>query len=244
MGGIPGTPGVIWARGLAEVSAGLDTPVALIVRAEAMANFPPAPPGFTGDRGARRRVLAALAAQALGAHPAMVELVTGDDGVRWLQLLAPDQHQPAQAEPVEAGFRAGYGFDRLSLSGGIFASMASRGGWIVAVLAREPVGIDVETIAEAGAEAAGAAVLEGFDGELADWHGAAGVWAAKEAALKLAGRGIDTPARWQFGSGGRLTRDDQRLAIAFYPLPGAVAAVALSGNNTHAAPAASSAPAS
>jgi len=118
----------------------------------------------------RRQLLAALAQRVLGVDARDVRLWCGASGQRFLR------------EPP------------------VFASVAWRPGWLAATIARVPVGIDVELVAEA--EAARDIALAGFNGnadDLAAWHGPAGVWAAKEATLKANGLDLTSPpACWDF----------------------------------------------
>lgn len=175
MGGIPGAPGagvIDWRFTLESVSFGdvrrLVRPVVLVLREEDVAALPLLTAAQLVDSAAsgapgvlRRQLLAALAARALGLPPADVRLTIDPRGRRMLG------------------------------SGGVYASVAYRPGWVAAALALAPVGVDIETAAEA--EAAGPVALESFAGDdtaLASRHGPAGIWATKEASLKSRGRSL------------------------------------------------------
>ncbi|QYE35248.1 hypothetical protein KZX46_04400 [Polymorphobacter sp. PAMC 29334] len=133
----------------------------------------------------RRQLLGALAQRVLGIDARDVRLLCGAGGRRFLN------------EPT------------------VFASVAWRPGWIAAAIAPTPVGIDVELVAEA--EAARDIALAGFDASPADlavWHGPAGVWAAKEAALKANGRDLTSPPRrWIFNGMTLAAGESAPLAI-------------------------------
>lgn len=162
---------------VAGAVGGLTGPVALVLPEAEVAILPPLTAVQLADAahgGApsvlRRQLLAALAQRVLGVGARDVRLLCGAGGLRLLR------------EPS------------------MFASVAWRPGWVAAAIAPSPVGIDVELAAEA--EAVRDIALAGFRGsptELALWHGPAGVWAAKEAALKANGRDLTSPpTRWDF----------------------------------------------
>ncbi len=111
----------------------------------------------------------------------------------------------------------------------LFASVSERDGWVAAVLSPHPVGIDIESRAEAAAGAA--AVLGGVDvADLAAWHGPGGVWAAREAVLKACGRDLtDAPERWSLGAGVAAAPGIGPHRVDLSPLPEVVAAVAYVG---------------
>lgn len=90
---------------------------------------------------------------------------------------------------------------RRLIAPGWFASVAERHGWVAAVIAPAPVGIDVETVAEA--ERSREVILaDATVDDLAAWHGLAGVWAAREAVLKAVGRDLTRdPGGWRFVAG-------------------------------------------
>jgi phosphopantetheinyl transferase len=113
----------------------------------------------------------------------------------------------------------------------VFASVAYRNGWVAAVLSREPVGIDIESIDDAGAAAE--VVLAGVDAgtNVAAWGGLAGVWAAREAVLKAQGRDLTRDhARWTFGDGQVRGGDASALRVDIAHGEGFVAAVAYAGD--------------
>lgn len=177
MGGIarPARRAVIYWR-LGEVG-GFDGPVALVLPEAEVAALSPLTATQLADAahgGApsvlRRQLLAALAQRVLSV------------GARDVRLLCDAGGQRLLREPS------------------MFASVAWRPGWVAAAIAPTPVGIDIELVVEA--EAARAVALFGYNGEpaaLAVWHGPAGVWAAKEAALKANGLDLTSPQpRWHF----------------------------------------------
>jgi hypothetical protein len=190
-------------RALGEVGV-FAGPVALVLPEADVAALPPLTAAQLADAahgGApsvlRRQLLVVLAGRALGILPESVRLVPDARGRRML-----------------AGQSA-------------FASVASRPGWVAAALADVPVGIDVELVVEA--EAAREIALAGFDGDatmLAAWHGPAGVWAAKEAALKAHGRDLtSSPGDWAFGD--RMLSADRLLPTRILITASAGAVVAL-----------------
>ncbi len=191
-------------RRLDAIRAGCG-PVAVVLPASEVADLPRLTAAQLADaaRGAapavlRRQLLAALVGRVLGIAPGEVRLLINAGGRR---RLAGDAR---------------------------FVSVAWRPGWVAAAVADVPVGIDVELIAEA--EAGRAIALAGFGDDpqtLAAWHGLAGVWAAKEAALKANGRDLTTsPERWSFAhpllTGDRMTP----VRIAMCELPDAIAVLA------------------
>jgi hypothetical protein len=127
---------------------------------------------------------------------------------------------------------------RRRLSGGPWASIASRPGWIAVALAPVPVGVDVELVSEA--DAAPDLVWAGLSSRPgAEWYGAAGIWAAKEACLKAQGLGLEAAERgWRFLAGGRVEADGLAAhRVVMRLLPGAAAALAVPYGKEDAAPA-------
>ncbi len=116
------------------------------------------------------------------------------------QLLALLAQRVLGVDARDVRLSCGASGQRLLSGQTVFASVAWRPGWVAAAIARVPVGIDIELLAEA--EAARDIALAGFNGSAADlaaWHGPAGVWAAKEAALKANGLDLTSPPpRWDF----------------------------------------------
>lgn len=115
---------------------------------------------------------------------------SGAPGVLRRQLLAALAARALGLPPADVRLTID-ALGRRMLGTGVYASVAYRPGWVAAALALAPVGVDIETAAEA--EAAGAVALEGFAGDdtaLAARHGPAGVWAAREASLKSRGRSL------------------------------------------------------
>ncbi len=113
----------------------------------------------------------------------------------------------------------------------IFASVAHRDGWAAAVLWREPVGIDIESMGEA--DAAAQVILGGIDAgtDVASWGGLAGIWAAREAVLKAQGCDLTRDhARWRFGDGLVRGGDVPALRVDTAACPDFVAAVAYAGD--------------
>ncbi len=158
------------------------------------------PPSGDQRRRWRRQTLTTLAAAAIGIDAATVRLVAANDGRRRLG-----------------------GTD-------LFASVAHRAGWVAAVLARTPAGIDLESPDEA--EMAAEIVLAGVEDsvDLAAWHGLAGMWATREAALKAEGRDLTCDHRhWRFGTGVVRGDDEAALRVDLARRSGIVAAVAYAG---------------
>lgn len=184
--------GVIdWAFSLDGIRPGLDRPSVLVVPVAVLDTLPFLSADQLADTahgGApsvwRRQALVALAARALGMAPAAVRLRADGDGRRFLGGTA------------------------------IFASVAYRSGFAVAAIARVPIGVDIEAIDEA--VAAGGVALEGFDGDaeaLRRWHGPAGIWAAKEATLKLGGTGLGRSRYWRFDDSTVVVNDSASVSI-------------------------------
>ncbi len=175
MGGLPGAPGRRGARGeplTRWLFRAEDVPAEIdgpvaLILAPRAVRALPPPPG--GETMPWRSVARRRVLAALAARVVRgpVELVADGGSVRHLA------HTP------------------------LFASVAERDGWAAAVLSPEPIGIDVESIAEADAatEPFSAGVLAVYG----DWHGAAGLWAAREAVLKATGRDLTRdPLGWRF----------------------------------------------
>lgn len=151
----------------------------------------------------RRRLLSALAASALGMHPSEVQLVAGNDGIR--RLAGRD----------------------------VYASVASRPGWVAVALAGQPVGVDIELVREAAA--APALAQEGLDHNAGEaWLSSAGIWAAKEAYLKSLGKGLAAAEQgWRFGPCGAIqARGLPTHHAMLRSLPEAVAALVVDGMAT------------
>lgn len=179
MGGIAGAAGgarlTRWCFAVETVPPLGDEPVALVGRSSTAAEGRPARQTVAARRALRRDVLTLLAGRALDVPESGIALGVRSDGVRLVE----------RDDPVRG---------RETL----FASVAHRSGWVAAVVARVPVGIDLEHIAEAAC--AGDVVLaDATVDDLAAWHGLAGVWAAREAVLKAQGRDLTRdPGGWRF----------------------------------------------
>ena len=212
MGGVAGATGAgrrpltRWAFALDEVARGDGGRVALILAPGQVDNLPPlrgdalAASVAGGARQVRRRQLLTALARRLGVALTGNALTVGPDGIRRLGTSA------------------------------LYASVTECTGWVAAIVAPTPVGIDLERVDEAAAGAA--AVIDGIDVvNTAAWHGLAGVWAAREATLKAMGRDLTTdPKGWLFGAGivtaGRCRPHHVDLMV----LPGRIAAAAYPGN--------------
>lgn len=193
-----------WAFALADVAAGIDERTVLILPPDRVAQLPPLRvPALAAAAGGARSVQRrqVLAALVARAVPsADSALAVDDDGRRRL-----------------AGTR-------------FYASVGERAGWVAAALSRAPIGIDLESVAEANAGAA--AVRDGI--AVADptyWHGLAGLWAAREATLKAMGRDLTTdPRGWRFAAGVVTAAGGAPHRVDLRALPGIVAAVAYVGD--------------
>lgn len=134
------------------------------------------------------------------------------------------------SSPAEAPFRLSADADghRSLNATGMFASVAERAGWVAAVLAPEPIGIDIEEIA--GARVSLDAVIDRVDAiNWAAWSEPAGLWTAREAALKAMGRDLTSHSgRWRFGAATAVTNGIQFLVDTIC-LPTMVASVAYVG---------------
>lgn len=110
-----------------------------------------------------------------------------------------------------------------------FASVAERSGWFAAVVARTPIGIDLESEVEAaaGADVALAGVVS-IDRVM--WPSLAAVWAAREATLKALGRDLTRdPGDWRFGTGTATVSGCASHQVDVHAFDGMVAAVAYAG---------------
>ena len=166
-----------WYTQLHDVRPNLDHPTALIAASDVLDTLPPLSRDQLADAAhgglpsvRRRQLLCALAARVLDITPVAVRLGIASDERRYVRGT------------------------------NVFASVAYRSGVAAVALAHEPIGIDVESIDEA--LAAGSVALNGFDGNvsaLAAWHGPAGVWTAKEAALKALSKDLtNCIGQWRF----------------------------------------------
>lgn len=135
----------------------------------------------------------------------------------------------AQAIGVGAGLSARADGVRRLTGTRLFASVAERHGWAAAAVASRPVGVDIESRAEA--EAAAATVFAGVEADdLAAWHGPAGVWAAREAVLKAVGRDLTRdPGQWHLAAGVAAAPGLSPHRVDLLPLSGVVAAIAYVG---------------
>ncbi len=111
----------------------------------------------------------------------------------------------------------------------LYASVGERSGWAAAVLARGPVGIDIEDRDEAAASAA--TVLDGIAKvDRSAWPGLAGIWAAREATLKAMGRDLTTdPGGWRFAHGVVTPSGGPAHRVDLVTVRGLVAAIAYVG---------------
>lgn len=155
-------------------------------------------------------------------------------------LSATEQHRLLRRQALTTLTTASLGMDkskvRLAVDASgrrhiagteIFASVAHRAGRVAAVIARVPVGVDLESVEEA--TNAAEVVLSGIETpiDVAAWHGLAGIWAAREAVLKAQGRDLtlDHDA-WTFGEGWVQAGAMRPLRVDLASRDGIVAAVA------------------
>lgn len=195
-----------WLTELEDIRRGLDHPSALVASTDVLDRLPPlsreqlADAASGGERSVwRRQLLCALAARMLDMAPAAVRLGVGSNGLR--MLIGTD----------------------------VFASVAYRSGVAAAAISHAPIGIDIESIEEASA--AKSVALEGFSddmGALTKWHGPAGVWAAKESALKASSKDLtNSTDRWRFGDMTVSHDTDAEMRVSFLAFKHVVAAVSI-----------------
>ncbi len=127
------------------------------------------------------------------------------------------------------GLTAGPDGRRRIAGTGHFASVAWRPGWVAAAISQRPIGIDIEQVEEAAeaADIARAGVDPGVD---AVGYGIAGLWAAREAALKAYGRDLTRDhISWHVTADTVRGGGDPPLRLCFATRPGIVATVAYAG---------------
>lgn len=208
MGGFAGAPGAggrltRWAFAPADVVPAIFARTVLVLPAATVARLPPL----------RGRALADAAAG-------------GARGVRRRQVLAA---LLAGTWPATDAVLAVDADGRRRLADAPFyASVSERAGWVAAALSPAPVGIDLESVAEA---ATATIVRDGVDVvDPADWPTAAGLWAAREATLKAMGRDLTRdPGGWRFAAGLATAAGCPPHRVETQALPGIVAAVAYVG---------------